>query len=235
MKLAVVVCVCGFWLCCASGPRDEAAPRSEPVVGAPAVSDPLKQGFTQNPDPDTPGLPSPIPPFLNEMEREAALTLAAEVSDADVARARRELEELVEAFERDPTTELIDSLRQKAHELARRGLVVHATTDTLYSDYLFPNTEADADARYKNGFVVLTGRIAPANMRDFADGFKLIEQNPYVHDPMLLATDYELSFVECSLAHPQFQLLRDWQPVHFIAQVEGKRTSDLILRRCIVL
>ena len=72
-------------------------------------------------------------------------------------------------------------------------------------------------------------------MKDFADGFKLIEQNPYVHDPLLLATDYELSFVECRLAQPRFQMLRDWQPIHFIAEVEGKNASDVMLGRCIVL
>ena len=72
-------------------------------------------------------------------------------------------------------------------------------------------------------------------MKDMADGFKLVEQNPYEHNPLLLATDYELYFVECQLAQASLQKLRDWQPIHFIALVEGKKRSDLLLRRCVVL
>ena len=216
-------------------PEDTKELPPELGVGKPAESNPLRQGFTQNPDPDTPGLPPPIPPFLSDAEREAALTLAAELSEADASEAQRELEALVEAFERATSSELVDQLRETALGLAKRGRILHVGTDTLYADYLFPNPEADADARYKGKLVVFTGRIAPSNMKDFADGFKLIEQNPYVHDPLLLATDYELSFVECRLAQPRFQLLRDWQPIHFLAEVEGKKVSDVMLGRCIVL
>lgn len=217
--------------------RPEATKEAEPEVrtGEPEESNPLRQGFTQNPDPDTPGLPPPIPPFLNDAERTAARMMTAEVTEADAIDAQRELEALVEAFEREPSAELVDQLRETVLALAKRGHIVHVSTDTLYADYLFPNSEAEADASYQGRFVVLTGRIAPANMKDFADGFKLIEQNPYVHDPLLLATDYELSFVECRLAQPRFQLLRDWQPIHFIAEVEGKNASDVMLGRCIVL
>ena len=207
----------------------------EPTRGEPAESNPLRQGFTHNPDPDTPGLPPPIPPFLNDGEREAALALAVALSEADATEAQRELDALVEAFERAPSSELVDELRETALGLAQRGHILHVGIDTLYADYLFPNPEADADAKYKGNLVVFTGRIAPWNMKDFADGFKLIEQNPYVHDPLLLATDYELSFVECRLAQPKFQLLRDWQPIHFLAEVKGKKASDVMLGRCIVL
>ena len=216
-------------------PEDTKELAPELGVGKPAESNPLRQGFTQNPDPDTPGLPPPIPPFLSDAEREAALTLAVALSEADASEAQRELEALVEAFERATSSELVDQLRETALGLAKRGHILHLGTDTLYADYLFPNPEAEADASYRGKLVVLTGRIAPANMKDFADGFKLIEQNPYVHDPLLLATDYELSFVECRLAQPRFQLLRDWQPIHFLAEVEGKKASDVMLGRCIVL
>jgi len=216
-------------------PEETTAAEPELHAGKPAESNPLRQGFTQNPDPDTPGLPPPIPPFLNDAERAAARMLTAEITEADAIEAQRELEVLVEAFEREPRSELVDQLRETALGLAKRGHILQLGTDTLYADYLFPNSEADADGNYKGKLVVLTGRIAPLNMKDFADGFKLIEQNPYVHDPLLLATDYELSFVECRLAQPWFQLLRDWQPIHFIAEVEGKKASDVMLGRCIVL
>ena len=216
-------------------PEETRAAEPEFRVGEPAESDPLRQGFTQNPDPDTPGLPPPIPPFLDDAERAAARMMIAEITEADAIEAQRELEALVEAFEREPSSALVDQLRETALGLVKRGHILQVSTDTLYADYLFPNPEAGADASYQGKLVVLTGRIAPANMKDFADGFKLIEQNPYVHDPLLLATDYELSFVECRLAQPRFQLLRDWQPIHFIAEVEGKNASDVMLGRCIVL
>jgi len=217
--------------------RAEEPKAAEPElrVGEPAHSNPLRQGFTQNPDPDTPGLPPPIPPFLNDAERAAARMMFAETTEAEAIEAQRELEALVEAFEREPSAELVDRLRATALGLAKRGRILHVDTDTLYADYLFPSSEAEADATYKGKLVVLTGRVAPQNMKDFADGFKLIEQDPYVHDPLLLATDYELSFVECRLARPRFQALRDWQPIHFLAEVEGKKASDVMLRRCIVL
>jgi hypothetical protein len=217
-------------------PPEETKPREpEVLTGKPAQSNPLRQGFTQNPDPDTPGLPPPIPPFLDDAERAAARMMSAEMTEADAIAAQRELEALVDVFEREPSSELVDQLRETALGLARRGKILHVGTDTLYADYLFPSSEAEADARYQGRFVVFTGRIAPANMKDFADGFKLIEQNPYVHDPLLLSTDYELSFVECRLAQPRFQWLRDWQPIHFIAEVEGKKASDVMLGRCVVL
>ncbi len=216
--------------------RNEVAPELAP--GAPAESNPLRQGFTQNPDPDTPGLPPPIPPFLSDAEREAALTMAVELSEADATEAERELASLaslIDAFEQEPDAALVQQIRKTAVGLAKRGRILHVNVAALYADYLFPNPEAEADAKYKGKLAVFTGRVAPLNMKDFADGFKLIEQNPYAHDPLLLATDYELSFVECRLAQPRFQLLRDWQPIHFIAEVEGKKASDVMLGRCIVL
>jgi hypothetical protein len=82
---------------------------------------------------------------------------------------------------------------------------------------------------------VLTGAVAPHNMVDLADGFKLVETTPYVHEPVLLATGYELSFVRCHLARRELQKLRDWQEVHLLGVVEGKLRGDLVLRRCVVL
>lgn len=212
------------------GPVDD-----EPVAGAPAESRPLRQGFTQRPAPDTPGLPAPIPPFLSEAERERARTLGANLSEAEAASAQREVDSLVETFEREPSPEAVEALRERVFELAKQGLIPYVPIEELYADYLFPSSEAEANARYRGKFAVFTGTVAPHNMKDFADGFKLVEQNPYVHDPLLLATDYELSFVECRLAHPSFQPLRDWQPIHLLAEVQGKKAADVLLRRCIVL
>ena len=224
-----ILCVVG---CDAPEEAQELASARPP---GPAESNPLRQGFTQNPDPATPGLPPPIPPFLSETEVRSAAVMASELSEAETFAAQRELDSLVQAFERAPDAALLQRIQKTAVDLAKHGRIRHVTTDALYADYLFPNPRAEIDAKYRGKLAVFTGRVAPANMRDFADGFKLIEQNPYVHDPLLLATDYELSFVECRLAQPAFQLLRDWQPIHFLAEVEGKKASDVMLRRCIVL
>jgi hypothetical protein len=172
---------------------------------------------------------------LTEDERAVASALAAELDEPDAARARDELAALVEEFENDPSPTSVEALREAAVDLARRGQILHVSVAQLYADYLFPNSEAEADAKYRGKLVVLSGTVAPHNMRDFADGFKLIEQDPYVHDPLLLATDYELSFVECRLARAEVQELRDWQPIHFLARVRGKTASDVMLDGCIVL
>ena len=214
---------------------DETQAATTSVVGAPAVSDPLRQGFTQRPAPDTPGLPPPIPPLLSLEERADAMKRRERLTSTELDEAQRELAAIVATFEADPADDLVVKLRQTATALALRGRIDHLTIADLYGAYLFPNPESETDAKYKGRLVLLTGTVAPANMKDFADGFKLIEQNPYVHDPLLLATDYELSFVECRLAHPAHRALRDWEPIHFVAEVEGKRTSDVLLKRCIVL
>lgn len=225
--------------CAPSGEESEEHTSSsvaeEPVPGAPAESRPLRQGFTQRPDPDTPGLPPPIPPFLDEEELERARIRGKEMSATEVAAAQREIASRVEAFERAPNEETLAALRESALELAKQGKIRYLPVAELYDDYLFPSPKDEADAEYKGKFAVFSGTVAPHNMKDFADGFKLVEQNPYVHDPLLLATDYELSFVECRLARPSLQKLRDWQPIHFVAEVEGKKASDVMLRRCIVL
>jgi hypothetical protein len=113
--------------------------------------------------------------------------------------------------------------------------VSYRTAREPFREFLFPNDENAAAGRYAGRWVVLTGEVAPHNMVDLADGFKLVEQTPYVHEPVLLATDYELSFVRCHLARPELQKLRDWQEVHLLGILQGKLRGDLVLRRCVVL
>ena len=208
-----------------------------PREPAPDVTEsrPLKQGFTQRPSPDTPGLPPPIPPLLDEAEAAAAAARAEALGPEAFRAAQRELDVLVEAFEKRSDPDATAGIRKLATDLARDGKLVYRDVELLYAEYLFPNVTAEVDAKYKGKLVLLEATVAPANMRDFADGFKLVDQDPYVHDPLLLAIDYELSFVECRLAQPSDQPLRDWQPVHLIVEVVGKRYSDLMLRRCIIL
>ena len=227
---------CGAWLGCSeSGRAPVPESHAEPApVNEPLDSRPLKQGFTQRPSPDTPGLPPPIAPLLDEGALERAQALAAELSPRDRDQAQKELRDLVEAFERDPSPDVVDHIRETATAEASRGRLSYMTVASLYAEYLFPHDVEAQDAKYKGKLMVLEATVAPHNMKDMADGFKLVEQNPYVHDPLLLATDYELSFVECHLAHPEAQPLRDWQPIHVLAEVEGKKRSDVLLRRCIV-
>ncbi len=204
---------------------------------APDVTEsrPLKQGFTQRPSPDTPGLPPPIPPLLDKAEAAAAAARAEALGPDAFRAAQRELDVLVKAFGKRSDPDAAAGIRELATDLARDGKLAYRDVEVLYAEYLFPNVTAEVDAKYKGKLVLLEGTVAPANMRDFADGFKLVDQDPYVHDPLLLAIDYELSFVECRLAQPSDQPLRDWQPVHLIVEVIGKRYSDLMLRRCIIL
>ncbi len=212
---------------------------SPPLLREPAPdvteSRPLKQGFTQRPSPDTPGLPPPIPPLLDKAEAAAAAARAEAFGPEAFRAAQRELDVLVKAFEKRSDPDAAAAIRELATDLARDGKLAYRDVELLYAEYLFPNVTAEVDAKYKGKLVLLEGPVAPANMRDFADGFKLVDQDPYVHDPLLLAIDYELSFVECRLAQPSDQPLRDWQPVHLIVEVVGKRYSDLMLRRCIIL
>ena len=208
-----------------------------PREPAPDVTEsrPLKQGFTQRPPPDTPGLPPQIAPLLDEAEASAAAARAEALGPEAFRAAQRELDVLVTAFEKHPDPAAPARIRERATELARDGKLPYRDVEALYAEYLFPNVTAEVDVKYKDKLVLLEGTVAPANMRDFADGFKLIDQDPYVHEPLLLSIDYEFSFVECSLAQPSDQPLRDWQPVHVIVEVVGKRYTDLMLRRCVIL
>jgi hypothetical protein len=205
-------------------PRREIESRLAPSAPPPEERRPLREGFTQRPPRDTPGLPPPIEP------------LAVGGEDAPPEERARAQEDLLIRLD-----SLVDSaaglpeLQSKAREAVKEGLVPHAAAEAFFREFLFPNDEKAAEERYVGRVVVLTGSVAPHNMTDLADGFKLVEQAPYVQEPVLLATEYELSFVRCHLARPEMQPLRDWQEVHLLGVVEGKLRGDLILKRCLVL
>jgi hypothetical protein len=208
--------------------------RLEPSAPAQGERRPLPEGFTQRPPRDTPGLPPAAEPLFSEIERaelEArALAVSAEARD----EAQIQLLALLDEFEKNgDEANLLARIRARATERAREGRVSYRTAEALFREFLFPNDEKQAEDRYSGKVVLLTGAVAPHNMVDLADGFKLVEQTPYVHEPVLLATDYELSFVRCHLARREVQKLRDWQEVHLLGIVEGKRRGDLVLRRCV--
>lgn len=219
---------------CRSNVAEEAIapPESRLEPSAPPASErrPLHEGFTQRPPKDTPGLPPPAEPLLSEMDRAELEAKSLRVSPEERDRAQSDLLVLVEEFEESGEGSVI---RSKAREDVREGRVPYKTAEELFREFLFPNDEEAAEERYRGRAVVLTGAVAPHNMVDLADGFKLVETTPYVHEPVLLATEYELSFVRCHLARPE--KLRDWQDVHLLGVVEGKSRGDVILRRCIVL
>jgi len=209
--------------------------RLEPSGPPPGERHPLREGFTKRPPKDTPGLPPPTAPLLTEVERAQLEDRTLAISAESRERAQADLLALVDELERSGGEPgLLDRIRLKATESAREGRVSYRTAEELFREFLFPNDEKAVEERYLGKLVVLTGAVAPHNMVDLADGFKLVEQTPYVHEPVLLATDYELSFVRCHLARRD-QKLRDWQEVHLLGIVEGKLRGDLVLRRCIVL
>jgi hypothetical protein len=210
--------------------------RIEPSAPTPGDRRPLHEGFTQRPRKDTPGLPPPADPLLDEIELAALETRVRQVPAEEREAAQFELLALVDEFEKHgDERDLLARIRSKAKESAREGRVSYLTAEALFREFLFPNDEKQAEGRYSGKVVVLTGAVAPHNMLDLADGFKLVEQTPYVHEPALLATDYELSFVRCHLARRELQKLRDWEEVHLLGIVEGKLRGDLVLRRCIAL
>jgi hypothetical protein len=210
--------------------------RLEPSAPAPEQRRPLREGFTQKPPRDTPGLPPPTEPLLSEVELAELESKALAVSAEARAAAQSELLALVDEFEKyGDAGDLLTRIRARATESAREGKLSYRAAEALFREFLFPNDEKQAEDRYAGKVVVLTGAVAPHNMLDLADGFKLVEQTPYVHEPVLLATDYELSFVRCHLARRELQKLRDWQEVHLLGVVAGKLRGDLVLRRCIAL
>jgi hypothetical protein len=205
-------------------PRHEIESRLEPSAPPPEERRPLREGFTQRPPRDTPGLPPPIDPLAVGGE---------DASPEESARAQEDLRTRLDALVESGAG--LPELQSKAREAVKEGLVPYASAEALFREFLFPNDEKAAEERYVGRVVVLTGSVAPHNMTDLADGFKLVEQSPYVQEPVLLATEYELSFVRCHLARPEMQPLRDWQDVHLVGIVEGKLRGDLILNRCVVL
>lgn len=206
--------------------------RLEPSAPPPGERRPLKEGFVQRPPKDTPGLPPPAEPLLSDVEREELEAKSPGVSPEERERAQADLLAHVDKFEK---TGEASTIRSKAREDVRQGRVTYRTAGAFFQEFLFPNDEKSVEERYRGKVVVLTGAVAPHNMVDLADGFKLVEQTPYVHEPVLLATDYELSFVRCHLARRELQKLRDWEEVNLLGIVEGKLRGDVILRRCIVL
>jgi len=237
--MPILLVVLLFLAACGNVEDGSSAPppsRLEPSAPPPEERQPLREGFTQRPPKDTPGLPPPAAPFLTDVER-AQLEVKGRLVSADVRDgAQAELLALLDEFERTGDGPgLLDRIRSKARESAREGRVSYRTAEELFREFLFPNDEKAAEERYRGKVVILTAAVAPHNMVDLADGFKLVEQTPYVHEPVLLATDYELSFVRCHLARRELQKLRDWQEVHLLGILEGKLRGDLVLRRCVVL
>jgi hypothetical protein len=231
--LLVILAACGDVPEESSEPPESRLERSGPPPGE---RHPLREGFTQRPPKDAPGLPAPTAPLLSDAERAELGDKTLAVSAEERDRAQADLLALVDELERTGDEPgLLERIRVRATESARQGRVSYRTAEELFREFLFPNDEKAAEERYRGKVVVLTGAVAPHNMVDLADGFKLVEQTAYVHEPVLLATEYELSFVRCHLARPELQKLRDWQEVHFLGVVEGKLRGDLVLRRCIVL
>jgi hypothetical protein len=218
---------------CGNAAKDSAPPsRIEPSAPPPGERHPLREGFTQRPPKDTPGLPPPAEPLVGDLERAELEARSLRVSPDERDRAQADLLALVAEFEKTGEASVI---RSEARDDVKEGRVTYRTAEELFQEFLFPNDEKAAEERYRGKVVVLTGAVAPHNMVDLADGFKLVETTPYVHEPVLLATDYELSFVRCHLARRELQKLRDWQDVHLLGVVEGKLRGDLVLRRCVVL
>ena len=149
--------------------------------------------------------------------------------------AQSEIRTLVTDFEKSGSLEIVPRLRAVAVGHIEGGRLAYGTAEAFYKEYIYPKDLDQADERYRGNIVVLTGSVAPHNMLDLPDGFKLFEQTPYAHEPVLLATDYELNFIRCHLVHPELQKLLDWQEVHLLGVVEGKLQGDLVLRRCVVL
>jgi hypothetical protein len=216
---------------------DEGAPPShlEPSAPPPAERRPLREGFPQRPPKDTPGLPPPAEPLFTEAELAEMKAVHAGVSDAERDRAQAELLGLIEEYEETGSEALVARIRSSAVAHARTGRVSYSTAEAFFAEFLFPRDVEAALSRYRGKAVLVSGSVAPHNMVDLADGFKLVEQTPYIHEPVLLATEYELSFVRCHLARKELQKLRDWQDVHLLAVVEEKFRGDLVLRRCVVL
>lgn len=216
-------------------PVSASQPRVEPSSPEPSASHPLRRGFTQRPPRDAPGLP-PLPePFLTPEERASLPRELDEVAARARAEAETEILESVRQFEARGEVEDVGALATRVREHAREGRIEHMSANDLFEIYMYPNDADAANARYRGRPVVLTGRVAPHNMTDPADGFKLFEQAPYAHEPVLLETEQELVFVRCRLARPEIQKLRDWQEIHVLGIVDGKDRGDVVLEGCVVL
>ena len=219
--------VAGLLALSACGSPDAARPEVY-RHGPPAEGRAFRQGYTQSPPRGAPGFPPSVEPFLTAEEIERASFAEEHLSVDD----RRDVQAVLrQAFRRFD----LEGLRALALAEARGGRLPYRTAARLHRDHLFPSSEEEANTRYQGRFVVLTGRVAPKSMLDAADGFKVFEEEPYVHEPLLLETDFEFTFVRCHLAEPNMQPLRDWQEVHILGVVKGKQRSDVAIEECVVL
>lgn len=213
--------------------------RLVPSAPPPEESRPFQQGFTQRPPPDFPGLPPPVEPLLDESTLAALPDKADQASPESRGHAQTAILTLLDELERAPPEDfpsLVTRLRKESVARASEGALKYRTAESFYRDFLYPNDGEAVDAATRGKAVVLTGAVAPHSMLDVADGFKLYEQTPYVHEPVLLATEYEMSFLRCHLLRKELQKLRDWQELHVAGVFEGKSgRGDLVLRRCVVL
>jgi hypothetical protein len=211
----------------------------EPGGPPPGESRPFQQGFTQRPPPDFPGLPPPVEPLLDESELAALPDKEQRASAESRDRAQAAILSLLDELESAPPEEfssVVARLRKQAIERVNEGALTYRSADSFYRDFIYPNDGEAVDAANRGNAFVLTGAVAPHNMLDQADGFKLFETTPYVQEPVLLATEYEMSFLRCHLLRKELQMLRDWQEVHLVGVFEGKSSrGDLVLRRCVVL
>ncbi len=219
--------VAGFLALSACGSPD--ADRPEVFQhGPPAEERAFRQGYTQAPPRGAPGFPPSIDAWLTTEEAEQASSAGENLSVDDRRDAQAVLSKALLRFD-------LEGLQALALVEARAGRLPYRTAARLHRDYLFPSSEEEANARYQGRFVVLTGRVAPKSMLDTADPFKVFEEEPYVHEPVLLETDFEFTFVRCHLAKPNMQLLRDWQEVHVLGVVEGKQRGDVVIEECVVI
>ena len=201
----------------------------------------IPKGFTQQPRPGTVGLPPPAPALLTDEEKEVARAKTANVSAEGTEEAQKMLLSLLEELKRASDTAsakelegLLERIRDRVIQQAREGRVSLLTAAALHKEYLHPNEKA-ADKKYKGKLVVLKGTVVPHNMADIEDPYKLFRTEPYAHEPVLLQTDYDLSYVHCQLAKPSLQKLVDWQEIHVVGIVEGKDAPDVVMRQCTVL
>jgi hypothetical protein len=197
----------------------------------------IPKGFTQQPRPGTVGLPPPAPALLTDEEKEVARAKTANVSAEGTEEAQRMLLPLLDELETASAKEregLLERIRDRVIQQAREGRVSLLTAAALHKEYLHPNEKA-ADKKYKGKLVVVKGTVVPHNVADIEDPYKLFRTEPYAHEPLLLQTDYDLSYVHCQLAKPSLQKLVDWQEIHVVGIVEGKDAPDVVMRQCTVL
>jgi hypothetical protein len=233
MRNALVVLLLALLPACGrDGAKDDEHPppesRIEPSAPLPEDSRPFPEGYTQRPPKNAPWLPPAPPPLVDAISEENPSGAARDAAQSEILA-------LVAEFEREGSLAIVSRIREVVTVHVTGGNVSYRSGEAFYKEYIYPRDIDEADSAYRGRVVVLTGSVAPHNMLDLPDGFKLYEQTPYVHEPVLLATDFELAFIRCHLARKELQKLLDWQEVHIFGVVEGKLQSDLVLRRCVVL